>query len=208
MSQPHLSIFRTYSNRGRLTCSPWHYMWWLVSIYLFYYTSVWCCLQNQAGFEPKSGLYGLWPQSPTPPLSLVDSLSLSFTFPSPTHSFTHTHAQAVRSSTLMYRAATPWFQWKMMDERDAYGGLTVLFTWEVSRFPGCSEMVQRLAEFRGRGAAFINHIRTPNSALEFGCQNASELLWSVRPFPSYSLLFPLIKSLLAEMFHIQRKQSL
>lgn len=48
-----------------------------------------------------------------------------------------------------------------MDGRVASVGLTALFTWRVSRFPGRSDIVQLLDGVKGLGAAFINQIRTP-----------------------------------------------
>lgn len=53
----------------------------------------------------------------------------------------------------------------MMDGRVASVGLTALFTWRVSRFPGCSDMVQLLDGVKGMGAPFINQIRSPAQSL-------------------------------------------
>lgn len=53
----------------------------------------------------------------------------------------------------------------MMDGRVASVGLTALFTWRVSRFPGCSDIVQLLDGVKGLGAAFINQIRSPAQSL-------------------------------------------
>lgn len=59
-----------------------------------------------------------------------------------------------------------------MDGRVASVGLTALFTWRVSGFPGCTDIVQLLDGVQGLGAAFINQIRSPE---QFVCQSVTEL---------------------------------